>query len=258
MPFLFVNELEENDSNAKSKYGFAVRSHVRRRAITERRRKNAPPRIKRQLLQRESSLQRIEDLRSGLNPAGSLPSIGSNRLMTNDSVEAFGLDEHGSANQFLVSGDLKETGSADFSKRRAVPRNPLRKAHPRSRNLAAERQAMRQAPWHSGHTNSGANLDASQMHQVGMYMKSTQGSPTSILGAGKVDPFRRYPLDANKCEEETGLFERYQSQDLTIKFSYQYHENLLHQFNICQASVMCFRPSDAQINASFSAMMIEG
>jgi hypothetical protein len=125
-------------------------------------------------------------------------------------------------------------------------------------SLQKDRQAMRQAPWHSGHTNSGANLDSSQMHQVGMYMKSTQGSPTSILGAGKVDPFRRYPLDANKYEEETGLFERYQSQDLTIKFSYQYHENLLHQFNICQASVMCFRPSDAQINASFSAMMIEG
>jgi hypothetical protein len=61
--------------------------------------------------------------------------------MTNDSVEAFDLDEHESANQFLVSGDLEETGSADFSKRRAVPRNPLRKAHPRSRNLAAERQA---------------------------------------------------------------------------------------------------------------------
>lgn len=56
LPFLFINELEENDPNAKSKYGFAVRSHVRRRAITERRRKNAAPKIKRELLQRESSL----------------------------------------------------------------------------------------------------------------------------------------------------------------------------------------------------------
>jgi hypothetical protein len=121
-----------------------------------------------------------------------------------------------------------------------------------------ERQAIRQAPWHSGHTNAGANLHASQMHQVGMYLKSTQGSPTLILGVGKVDPFRSYPLDADKYEEETGLFEGYQSQDLTIKSSYQYHEKLLHQFNIRQASVVCFRPSDVQINASFSAMMIEG
>jgi hypothetical protein len=64
-----------------------------------------------------------------------------------------------------------------------------------------ERQAIRQTPWHSGHTNAGANPHVSQMHQVRMYLKSTQGSPTLIFGVGKVDPFRSHPLDADKYEE---------------------------------------------------------
>lgn len=204
LQFVFINEREEDDPSAKSNYGLKVRSHVGKRVYIERRRAFARmktaapvPKVNRQLLAKEASLERSPEPHT----ARALQSITSNERASNDAVDEGDIDEGQSAHTSESPDDLEEVVCSDHFASHGVQSKTLRKSPRRSSKLPAGKHSMQKTACLRDSTKTVAKVHASQIHQIRMYLKSRHISPTSILGEGKTDPFRSYPLDADTYEE---------------------------------------------------------
>lgn len=201
--FVFINEREKRENpSARSNYGLKVRSHVGKRVYIERRRAFARknivlPKSNRQLLSKATDSQRDPEP----DATESMPSASSNQLATNDAADEVDLDEPQPASSSCSADDLEELGSSDLSDKPDVRRTPPPKSPRRSNKLSASKQTTQQAPCQRDCTKTIVRMQASQINQVMLYLKSKHNSPTSILGAAKTDPFRSYPLDADTYEE---------------------------------------------------------
>ncbi|KAN0093593.1 hypothetical protein V8E51_016777 [Hyaloscypha variabilis] len=137
--FLFVNELNEKKSKAKSSYGFAVRSHVRKRVMLDQRRQNATSRRHRQLLQRAPSLGPIEHPRNEISPVSVLPE-------RSDLMEVFHLNQGDFEDQSLTFHNCDEPRFAEISNHLVGPRDTHRTASLSLRKSATARGAVERTP----------------------------------------------------------------------------------------------------------------
>jgi len=195
LQFLFVNEVEENNSN--SSYGFAVRSHIRKRHISERRRRDAAPKLHPQrLLPKASSGVPINIDTLTTAPIHLIPR--GNKVITPGSPTRsdFNVLEIEGQSRIARDGGIR---NATLSNTPHIvgPKEASQKERANRRKIHGEMHTLQQASLkgHGSH-KSAANLHAHRMRPAG----TNVGSPVSMLGSGKIDPFRSYPADADRHE----------------------------------------------------------
>jgi len=200
LQFLFVNELEEK--NASSAYGFAVRSHIRKRIISERRRQKAVPKLHPQRLLPRTSSRGPVDADTLRSDSTSAPVF---LISCGDEIRTHGSSTRSDSNQRELEDqprtfndeELRYAAFSNAPDHIVGSVKPQEKERANRRKIPGEMHALQRAPLKRHECPKvGANLRAHRMRQAGMNMNS----PTSILGAGKMDPFRSYPADADRHE----------------------------------------------------------
>ncbi len=181
MTFQFIRE-DGRRRHSRSSVS-TIRSQARRHANSERRRRNAPSVGRRQLLQRAR------------NPGPSLPEFGSDDASADIEVTE---DVAG----YQSSTFWIEDSYAESSDQTDGRRNIYLKRSPSRRMLLAEKQVVPKASLKS-HSDHKARVRQYQEKILRTYLEFFRQQPTpvqTILGAGRIDPFRTYPLDLDLYE----------------------------------------------------------
>jgi len=204
--FVFINTSDGKRANPKSTYSPAIRSHLRKRTISERRQRNAVPKFhgKRQLLQRAFSLRPAKTPGNDPGPEPASLNLDVDKAITAESLVKLDLTQHHLGDQSWMSSNSEEPRRAELSDYLLEPRKLPRREHSSRHELLTKTPAAQQAKFQPHRDyNAGGEQCASQMRQVGMYLKHPprpQTSVRTILSAGKLDPFRSYPIDASLHE----------------------------------------------------------
>ncbi|PMD45357.1 hypothetical protein L207DRAFT_562561 [Hyaloscypha variabilis F] len=204
--FVFINTLDGKRANPKSTYSPAIRSYLRKRTISERRQRNAVPKFhgKRQLLQRAFSLRPAKTPGNDPGPEPASLNLDVDKAITAESLVKLDLTQHHLGDQSWMSSNSEEPRRAELSDYLLEPRKLPRREHSSRHELLTKTPAAQQAKFQPHRDyNAGGEQCASQMRQVGMYLKHPprpQTSVRTILSAGKLDPFRSYPIDASLHE----------------------------------------------------------
>jgi len=198
LQFVFINTSDGKRANPKSNYSPAIRSHLRKRTISERRQRNAAPKLhrqrQRQLLQRAFSLRPAETPSSEPALASAALDLKGDEEITSEALIKFDLTQSHLEDQFWTSSNFEEPKPEELTYQIAARRTWPRKEHSSRRELLTETQSVQRVT-SQPHRRHDAGEYASQSRQVG-----TQTSVRTMLGEGTVDPFRSFPIDASLHE----------------------------------------------------------
>lgn len=183
MAFQFIRE-DGRQRHSRSSALSTIRSQARRHANSERRRRNTP------LVSRRQLLQRARD------PGPSLPEWGSDDASADIEVTE---DVNGDQSSTLwIDDDSHEESSDQTDGRRSshIKRSPSR------RMLPTEKQVVPKASLKS-HLDHKARVRQHQGKILRTYLeffRQQRSQVQTILGAGRIDPFRTYPIDLDIYE----------------------------------------------------------